>query len=192
MYINEQKATNVWDAAVLADEYVFTHNEYVHNMGPSGPGRQRDARSEGSGRPNGARQFEFNGAVARDCDRVCYHCQRRGHIKAECHLLKAKSRPFHANAKGAGLAAPVRKAVQQEVKSVGAEACDSYLPFICEGQVSLVGSDKKVRVKILRDTGAFDSFIRADVLPLSSESEMGRDACSGSWNGVKRALCSLA
>ena len=32
----------------------------------------------------------------------------------------------------------------------------SYLPFITEGFVSLVGSDERVRVKILRDTGSFD------------------------------------
>lgn len=37
----------------------------------------------------------------------------------------------------------------------------------------MVGSDNKVPVKILRDTGAFDSFICEDVLALSKETETG-------------------
>ncbi len=39
--------------------------------------------------------------------------------------------------------------------------------------MSVVG-DEKVKVPILRDTGAHDSFIKAGILPLSSESETGR------------------
>ena len=39
--------------------------------------------------------------------------------------------------------------------------------------VSLVGSDEKVRVKILRDTGSFDSFILASALPFSEDTYVG-------------------
>lgn len=51
----------------------------------------------------------------------------------------------------------------------------SYLPFITEGFVSLMGSKEQVRIKILRDTGAFDSFITAATLPFSDDTFMGSD-----------------
>lgn len=37
----------------------------------------------------------------------------------------------------------------------------------------MVGSETKVKVPILRDTGAVDSFIQAGVLPLFEDSKMG-------------------
>uniref|UniRef100_A0A8C6T4W0 CCHC-type domain-containing protein n=1 Tax=Neogobius melanostomus TaxID=47308 RepID=A0A8C6T4W0_9GOBI len=161
-YINEQKTMNVSDAAVLADEYVLTHKEYSGHVGPGyqfGSNRQREGHVESANRQT--------------ADRVCYYCNKRGHLKADCLSLKNKYRSGYANPKGAGLAAPVLVTVKPEVTTVGVEVLDSYLPFIREGYVSLVGSDQKVCVKILRDTGAFDSFIRADVLPWSRESETG-------------------
>lgn len=45
---------------------------------------------------------------------------------------------------------------------------ESYLPFIMEDIVSSVGQDDKVRIGILCDTGAFDSFILSSILPFSS------------------------
>lgn len=48
----------------------------------------------------------------------------------------------------------------------------SYLPFISEGLVSLSKEGEKVPVTILRDTAASQSFIRRDVLPLDSSSEV--------------------
>lgn len=42
-----------------------------------------------------------------------------------------------------------------------------------EGVVSLVGSEEKVPVNILRDSGALDSFIVASVLPFSTDTATG-------------------
>ncbi|XP_039537129.1 uncharacterized protein LOC120485420 [Pimephales promelas] len=42
-----------------------------------------------------------------------------------------------------------------------------------EGRVSLVGEKEEIPVKILRDTGAMDSFILESVLPFSSQSHTG-------------------
>ncbi|KAG1968788.1 hypothetical protein F2P79_003512 [Pimephales promelas] len=47
-----------------------------------------------------------------------------------------------------------------------------------EGRVSLVGEKEEIPVKILRDTGAMDSFILESVLPFSSQShteELGKE-----------------
>lgn len=49
------------------------------------------------------------------------------------------------------------------------DAC--FKPFIFKGSVSLTGNPKEQKpVRILRDTGGFQSFILADVLPLSGDS----------------------
>lgn len=49
---------------------------------------------------------------------------------------------------------------------------DSCRHFLSEGFVSMVGSDIKVAVKILRDPAAYDAFIEASVLPFT-ESDTG-------------------
>ena len=46
-----------------------------------------------------------------------------------------------------------------------------YTLFVSDGFVSLVGDSHRVPVKILRDTGASESFIRQAVIPFSSASD---------------------
>ena len=48
-----------------------------------------------------------------------------------------------------------------------------YRKHVSDGVVSLVGSEVKVPVKILRDSGALDSFIVASVLPFSADTATG-------------------
>lgn len=48
-----------------------------------------------------------------------------------------------------------------------------FVYFIRDGVVWLLGSDVKVLIRILRDTGAHDSYIVDSVLPFSSESDTG-------------------
>ena len=49
----------------------------------------------------------------------------------------------------------------------------NYAPFITEGFVSMVGDARRVPVKILRDTGASESFVCQSSLPFSSLSDTG-------------------
>ena len=49
----------------------------------------------------------------------------------------------------------------------------NYAPFITEGFVSMMGDDRIVPVKILRDTGSSESFICQSSLPYSSLSDTG-------------------
>ncbi|XP_034064355.1 REST corepressor 1 isoform X3 [Gymnodraco acuticeps] len=69
----------------------------------------------------------------------------------------------------------------QEVKPRPSQLADEidsgYAPFIREGYVSLQGSETIFLVKILRDTGALDSYISEGVLPFSSVTDTG----SGVW-----------
>ncbi|XP_013856274.1 uncharacterized protein LOC106512139, partial [Austrofundulus limnaeus] len=167
-YINEQKVVKVSDAAVLADDYILTHKDFVDKVGFKHFNHNTHKDSESFLKPSGLNRFNRS-TVGRE-DRVCHFCHKRGHVRADCFLFKRGVKQGQFTPKGAGLAAPVRNVanIQESTSAVCA-----YLPFIREGFVSLPGSNKKVPVKILRDTGAVDSFICADVLSFSADSETG-------------------
>lgn len=129
-YVNEQKALTVATAAVLADEYVLTHQEFVYNAVSRDQGR-----GEGFVRPNVMQHHGFKPDSSRDGFKVCNFCHKRGHVKADCYL-KARPSTHDATPKGVGLAAPLPKDIKHKGKNVRLEAPDSYLPFIREGYVS--------------------------------------------------------
>lgn len=60
-----------------------------------------------------------------------------------------------------------------QTDSCASEIDSGYAVFVSDGYVSLVGSELKVPVKILRDSGALDSFILDSVLPFSHASYTG-------------------
>lgn len=68
------------------------------------------------------------------------------------------------------------------------DVLEAYSPFIRSGFVLLVGSDVKVLVTILRDTGAYDSYMIESVLPLSMETDSG-DHILSQGMGVAFAQC---
>lgn len=103
-----------------------------------------------------------------------------GHWKVDCPLVKF--RPSHAvygsQTKGVGLVARLPPAVAPEglgwrVRDSSAGRLDAYREFIHDAFESMVGSERKVPVTILRNTMVFHSFIRTGVLPWSSESDTG-------------------
>ncbi len=52
----------------------------------------------------------------------------------------------------------------------------TFEPFVCDGAVALSSSDSEFKpVRILRDTGAAQSFILASTLPFSPHSSCGSD-----------------
>ncbi len=91
---------------------------------------------------------------------------------------KPKNAAFGSQIKGVCLAAPVSPVGTPAnctfdlcEKDCDPASMDPYRLFIREGFVSLVGSG--VKVPVMRDTAAFDSFILAGVLPLSEKSDTG-------------------
>ncbi|XP_061744139.1 uncharacterized protein LOC133543542 [Nerophis ophidion] len=126
----------------------------------------------------------------------CHYCLQEGHWKKDCPLLKGRK----SNAKVAGCVSVVHpvdfgvsdltplprlevhceqviedgaSVSDEQTKSVESAASD-FAPFISDGWVSLVGETQKVPVKILRDTGASESFISGAVLPFSTASDTGK------------------
>lgn len=160
VYMNEQKVTSVSQASVLADEFTLTHkNVFV----PTRSERVTSFQASSSNSP-----YPKTAALKSKEDRECYYCHKPGHLIAECFGLKRKQ--SNSVPKSAGfvkLVAPVDTDRSDQPDS-------SYAPFLLEGAVSVTGnSAEQIRVKMLRDTGAMQSFICADVLPFSEQTFCG-------------------
>lgn len=183
-YVTETKACTAYDAAVLADEYALIHkNQFgqkafreirrepgwvVHDKSRESPDmfRGRPLQSPGG--------FELVD--------VCNYCQAKGHWKKECPVLKAKAqyslgsrKPQNVvlGAKSVGLVTSIHPSFETAIEGDCETLNCSFSPFITDGWVSLIDSKEKNQVKILRDTGATESFISENVLSFSSESYTG-------------------
>ncbi|KAK0150744.1 hypothetical protein N1851_008151 [Merluccius polli] len=186
-YVGEKEVKTVAEAAALADDYTLTHKGTFGEPRPyvADSGFRRNTPlfdmqpAAGLGRVVGS--VYRSDHSAREVDKVCNYCR---HWKSECYALRQRSGSSGAQngsePQGAGLAAPVVKRVgyvtpesEPSPKTQPSPGFDSYLPFVTEGFVSLLEGDDKVPVKILRDTGAFDTFIVASVLPFSENSDTG-------------------
>ncbi len=93
-------------------------------------------------------------------DRECFYCRKSGHVIADCLALKPKQQ-------GTGTK---NIAFVKTVDIIDAESCEkldaSYQPFLTEGLVSVDDTlTNQVKVTMLRDTGAQQSFIMTDALP---------------------------
>lgn len=170
-YINERKVKSPCEAAALADEYVLTHKSHFEpSRATHKYGLRHGPLSEVL---NHKPQQKFGHRVPVNVN-TCRYCLVEGHWKKECPLLKSKR---SGQVKPTVMAAPVTlpdlqvELLQSQVK-VGSSPCD-FSAFISDGVVSLVGDSKGVPIKILRDTGASDSFILESVLPFSKMSDTG-------------------
>ncbi len=99
--------------------------------------------------------------------RECFYCREKGHLIAVCPVLQRKNqRKAHKSV------AFVRTHSSESMLSID----PTFEPFVCDGTVSFSEFDTEHKhVRILRDTGAAQSFILADVLPFSTQSSCGSD-----------------
>lgn len=82
IYLNEQKATSLADAAVLADEYALTHKRVFSPAVCCDPASyDRKVRSPKSSRHNPGAAV----VVTETCK--CYYCHEQGHPIGACPTL---------------------------------------------------------------------------------------------------------
>uniref|UniRef100_A0A3B1J0P6 Gypsy retrotransposon integrase-like protein 1 n=1 Tax=Astyanax mexicanus TaxID=7994 RepID=A0A3B1J0P6_ASTMX len=158
-YLNEHKVSSLSEGAVLADEYILTHKisfKPVKVYPPVVPYRR--AKPNPSGRVSDE----------------CFYCHKPGHVIANCQKLKGKQEKSHHNTSQNHSVALVDTNVSGSLTASLNATDPSYQPFITQGTVSLQGDEQiQYPVSILRDTGATQSFILADVLPLSDQTFCG-------------------
>ncbi|XP_034001760.1 uncharacterized protein LOC117494871 [Trematomus bernacchii] len=182
-YVNEQKPSTALRAAELADDFVLTHKGSFTEKCSRGDWRRGEdvgySRGGAKFSPGSSRRFAGPGRSEGARVGQCHYCREEGHWKEQCPLLEPEGKPrvsTHAPAMccsavlvkkpqgvGSGMV-PDKKLVCADL-DVGS----GFEPFITEAVVSVVGSDKYVPIKVLRDTAARYSFIVESVLPFSSQ-----------------------
>ena len=181
-YLNEQKVLKVSAAAILAEEYILTHRNVFRekpNLRPDRLAREFPSPLYPSGKASG---FSFSKKVATQKEPeikerpVCFYCKKVGHVMSECFALRKK------NARGAKPVGLINTSVSPLSlplsRSRVAHPCvedvlEDYKPFIIDGWVSLSADCDSRPVKMLRDTGAAQSFVVDSVLPFSGKSAIG-------------------
>uniref|UniRef100_A0A667WFT4 SCAN box domain-containing protein n=1 Tax=Myripristis murdjan TaxID=586833 RepID=A0A667WFT4_9TELE len=173
-YINEHKVTCPSEAAVLADEYVLTHRRIFGERYNGDKSQKAEVVFP---------KVDQQQSTGKSDPSLCNYCHQKGHWKKECTLLKERNKP--SQVKSAGLAAPIHTLTtgdaselvvpfEMQVKPTDISDIDSgYAPFMSDGFVTLIGSDMKVPVRILRDSGALHSFVREAILPFSPSTDTG-------------------
>lgn len=181
IFLTDRNVRSVDDAAVLVDEYVLTHKAEEKNYRPKlsystvGGGFSKQFHSD-----NGGEKLR---SYVDGSDR-CAYCHLKGHWKKDCVALKGKMLHVKSEPKSTLTVSSVQtdnnsdcsSNVLQNVEKLVVLRNDGdagYAAFITDCYVSLVGSDKKFPVKVLRDTGSSESFVLESVLPFSQESDTG-------------------
>lgn len=106
---------------------------------------------------------------------VCSNCKKLGHVIADCFALKrknAKSFKPVALANTPVVTLPLSKGMAAQPRAE--DVLDEYRPFVMDGWVSIhTDCDAHVLVRMLRDTGAAQSFVLDSVLPFSENTAIG-------------------
>ena len=172
-YVNEQNVASLAQAAVLADEYVLTHKHtFVVPARSEGRVFMPSARDGRDSRDRKESPTPFPGNVGLK-PQECFYCHQPGHMIADCNMYKRKQIPPVERPKEVGLVQTLPLSVA-DGRDVTDSLDPSYHPFVFDGTVSITGSGSDQHpVRILRDTGAAQSFLLASALSLSADSACG-------------------
>ncbi len=144
---------------MLADEFVLTHRNVFQSVGTE----KSYVKS-----PVTVQQHKLGVEKPKEM-RECFYCHKKGHVIAECLSLKRKQQ---AQTKEVAFVNTVSQSAHFEKTKYKVDR--GYVPFLFKGYVSLSGKEEdQVEVQVLRDTGAAQSFVCADVLPFSDQTSVG-------------------
>ena len=186
-FLCEKQVETLEEAARLADDYYLTHkvsfiarpkptSSHPQNKFMSGNSSGMPSQSNTS-KPNSTSETKSQYPLSRP---TCNYCKKPGHLVSEC--LKLKRKLERDEAKPTGLTT-LRPRPQSSIKTntidiVTKPKSDSTMeifePFMLNGFVSLSADNcPPTPIKILRDTGASQSLILADILPFSEKTSSG-------------------
>lgn len=171
--MSERGVLKPMDAAVMADNYALTHKHGFGGFRPrvNSPHTQSEKFTDSAYSSSPVMNQTSSGSVNPREERLCFFCKKPGHRIADCRAWQSKNKTSQAF-KPTGF---VRTVSQTSPLIAPEKKTDSgYEPFIFEGLISLPGApaDQK-SVRFLRDTGASQSFMLADVLPVSEITSSG-------------------
>ena len=186
-FLDEKQVETLEEAARLADDYYLTHKvSFIAKPKPTSSHPQNKFMSgnpsgmpsqSNTPKPNSTSETKSQYPLSRP---TCNYCKKPGHLVSEC--LKLKRKLESDEAKPTGLTT-LRPRPQSSIKTntvdiVTKPKSDSTMeifePFMLNGFVSLSGDNcPPTPIKILRDTGASQSLILADILPFSEKTSSG-------------------
>ena len=186
-FLDEEKVETLEEAAHLADDYYLTHKvSFIAKPKPTSSHPQNKFISGNSSgmpsqsntpKPNSTSETKSQYPLSRP---TCNYCKKPGHLVSECLKLKRKLESDEARPTGL---TTLRPRPQSSIKTnttdiVTKPKSDSTMeifePFMLNGFVSLSGDNcPPTPTKILRDTGASQSLILADILPFSGKTSSG-------------------
>ena len=186
-FLDEKQVETLEEAARLADDYYLTHKvSFIAKPKPTSSHPQNKFMSgNSSGMPSQSNTPKTNSTSETKSQYplsrpTCNYCKKPGHLVSEC--LKLKRKLERDEAKPTGLTT-LRPRPQSSIKTntidiVTKPKSDSTMeifePFMLNGFVSLSGDNcPPTPIKILRDTGASQSLILADILPFSEKTSSG-------------------
>ena len=168
MYLNERAVSTASQAAVLADEFILTHRQAFKPVKAEQVSENKPKHTPASRSPPRSSDIK-----------ECFYCHKPGHIAVNCLALKkkqerqSKQSTSSSQAKGVALAGSLipEASVSSSIELSGVDL--RYQPFILKGSVGLEGDTSLKPIQVLRDTGAAQSFILANMLPFSDQSFCG-------------------
>lgn len=115
-------------------------------------------------------------------------CKKPGHVIANCHALSKKQKVAKCHRLGLMVSAPCQLPSEENGSSPSikdSDEHDSFAPFCIDGSVAISESEKPVPIRIVRDTGAAQSWLLGRVLPLSEKTATDCSAlvqgCGMTW-----------
>ena len=195
-YIAEQKASTLSKAAEMADEYFLSRKHLLQKGSPQQTfqktfhsNKNRFEVSSSSHKTTDSKPSDAKSTFQKsswnsnqDHRPTCFYCRKKGHVISECITRqrdqKTKGKEAFPNALTNLKSEPMSFIPKSEIST---DKCKSdfiqevYEPFLSEGTVSLL-HDKSITkpIRILRDTGASQSLILAEAIPLSERSHSGK------------------
>ena len=177
-FLCEKQVETLEEAARLADDYYLNIKTSSHPQNKFMSGNSSGMPSQSNTpKPNSTSETKNQYPLSRP---TCNYCKKPGHLVSEC--LKLKRKLERDEAKPTGLTT-LRPRPQSSIKTntidiVAKHKSDSTMeifePFMLNGFVSLSGDNcPPTPIKILRDTGASQSLILADILPFSEKTSSG-------------------
>ena len=186
-FLDEKQVETLEEAARLADDYYLTHKvSFIVKPKPTSSHPQNKFMSGNSSgmpsqsktpKPNSTCETKSQYPLSRP---TCNYCKKSDHLVSECLRLKRKLGSDEAKPTGLTTLRPMpQSSIKTNTIDIVAKpksdfTMEIFEPFMLNGFVSLSGDNcPPTPIKILRDTGASQSLILADLLPFSENTSSG-------------------
>ena len=179
-FLCEKQEETLEEAARLADDYYLTHKvSFIAKPKPTSSHPQNKFMSgqTNTPKPNSTSETKSQYPLSRP---TCNYCKKPGHLVSECLKLKRKLERDEAKPTGLTTFRPRPQSSNKTnttdivTKPKSDSTMEIFEPFMLNGFVSLSGDNcPPTPIKILRDTGASQSLILADILPFSEKTSSG-------------------